>query len=267
MRRVRFDSEGMSDNFLLDCETGDSAIESLCSAFSCSTETLSRLLFSIDIDAVYKKHWRDINVPAEEYLYSYAVQRLGPHKPLRAVCWFHLTRTLKDNDFNSGIWPLGKSLDSVWDMMISIPQDRMVRERLLQMRKSRSVADWQYSMKSKDPVHWGPYGILVKDVAFCAKDLGQHDYLGMPEIIEDICNGYNAQHGESISEIYSNALIPKIVKFKSSHRLDSRCVEAAISYVYTHIRKQPPCCWSVTCFDGAGVTISTEDILSVGRVG
>ncbi len=252
-------------SFFLDCESGESAIETLCNGFSCSKEALTGVLSSIDIDDIYRKHADEINVPAEEYLYKHTVDELGPHKLLASVCWFHLTRTMPSNHFRGGVVPLGQSLDTVWDMMLSLQRDKTIRDRLSKMRKS-GVNNWLFDLKSKDPLHWGPYGILVKDVAFCARKLGQHDYLGMPEIIEDICNGYKEQYGGSILETYCDALIPKIVKFKSDVRLDSGCVEAAVSYVYTYIRKQPTARWSVTCFDGGGVAISSNDILSVINV-
>jgi hypothetical protein len=251
--------------FLLDCESGESAIETLCNGFSCSKEALIGALSSIDIDDIYEKQADDLNVPAEEYLYNHAVAALGPHKPLASVCWFHLTRTLPNNNFCNGVVPLGQSLDTIWDMMLTIQKDKTVCDRLSEMRSS-GVNNWLYDFKSKDSFHWGPYAILVKDVAFCARKLGQHDYLGMPEIVEDICNGYEEQYRESIVETYCEALVPKIVKFKSNIRLDSRCVEAAVSYVYTYIRKQPTARWSVTCFDGGGVAVSSKDILSVVSV-
>lgn len=252
-------------SFLLDCESGESAIETLCNGFSCSKEALIGALSSIDIDDIYEKQTDDINVPPEEYLYKHAVASLGAHKPLASVCWFHLTRTRPNNNFCSGVAPLGQSLDAIWDMMLAIPQDKNVCERLSEMR-SCGVNNWLYNFKSKDPFHWGPYAILVKDVAFCARKLGQHDYLGMPEIIEDICNGYKEQYGESIVETYCEALVPKIIKFKSEIRLDSRCIEAALSYVYTYIRKQPTARWSVTCLDAGNVPVHPKDILSVVRV-
>lgn len=41
-------------------------------------------------------------------------------------------------------------------------------------------------------MHGGPYAILVREVAEHTKAVGQHDYLGMPEIIEDLCQEIQA---------------------------------------------------------------------------
>ena len=41
-------------------------------------------------------------------------------KKIDKVCWFHLTRTLPEEGFNEGILPLSKSLEKVWDSLVSL---------------------------------------------------------------------------------------------------------------------------------------------------
>lgn len=147
-------------------------------------------------------------------------------------------------------------------MLQSNAPDKSAKENLERIQK-HGVADFQYSLKHNDPFHWGPYAMLVKDTAYHSRDLGNHDYLRMPEIIEDICNGYQKQFGEPIIEFYEQLLIPKVVKFESSSRLDDGCIEAAIYFAYQYVRKMPPNGGTVTCFDGNGTGINFEDIISV----
>jgi len=118
-------------------------------------------------------------------------------------------------------------------------------------------------MKHNNPSHWGPYAVLIKDTAFRSSKLAQHDNLGMPEIIEDICNGYEEKYGESIINMYEASLVPKIVKFKSNKRIDTGCIEAALYYAYEAARGNPPSSNCITCFDSEGVKIEPESIVSV----
>ena len=61
--------------------------------------------------------------------------------------------------------------------------------------KKKGIKNYHYQLKTPDPFHWGPFAMLVRDVAFNAKAIGNHDYLWLPEIIEDIFNGYYGKYG------------------------------------------------------------------------
>jgi len=248
--------------FTLDCETGKSTITSLSNGFSCSEEKLIITLQSIDIEDIYEKQWMQIDVPSEQYLYNYILENIGPHDELSNVYWFHLTRTTKDNMFHDGILPLGESLSIIWDTILGVTENNIIHANLLTM-KNNGVQDDLYNLKVPDSFHWGPYAILVQDVAYYANQLGQHDYLAMPEIIEDICNGYEKQFGTSIYQLYEEHLIPKSIKFKSSKYLDVGCIEAAIYHAYTTVKNKPVSGGSISCFDAKGKNIPATDIVSV----
>jgi hypothetical protein len=66
------------------------------------------------------------------------------------------------------------------------------------MRASGEIS-FLYNFKEEGPddIHGGPFGFLVREVAFHSPSLSTHDYLGMPETIEDICHGDEDQFGES----------------------------------------------------------------------
>ena len=248
--------------FEIDCESKDKIFQSLCNGFACNPDKLANILLEIDIEEIYQENWQHIDIPADEYLYEYAIQKLGNHKQLKMVNWFHLTRTTKQNEFKDGIIPLGDFLDLIWATLIEIPTDTVIKNNLKLLRQN-GVPDFHYSLKYNAQFHWGPYAVLVKDTAFNFKELAQHNYLGMPEIIEDICNGYEKKFGESILEIYESVLVPKIVKFQSRKRVDTGCVEAALYYAYEAVRGNPPSSNCVTCFDGEGEKIEPESISSV----
>ena len=249
--------------FSLDCESKESVFQSLCEGFTCDDDSLKNILLELDIEKIYHDNWENINIPSEEYLYDYVIKKLGNHKPLEEVNWFHLTRTTKENEFNDGIIPLGASLERIWSTLIDIVNDVVIKNNL-KLLKGNGVPNSLYQMKHNNLFHWGPYAVLVKETAF--RSSIQHDYLGMPEIIEDICNGYEEKYSESIINIYESSLVPKIVKFKSNKRVDTGCIEAALYYAYEAARGNPPSSNCITCFDSKGVKIEPESIISVTTV-
>lgn len=249
--------------FALDCESKESVFKSLCAGFTFGRDSLINILLELDIAKIYQENWEKINITPERYLYNYVIQRLGNHKQLEVVNWFHLTRTAKANEFNDGIIPLGGALERIWTMLIDIAHDSVIKQNLKLLKES-GIPNFLYNTKHNDPFHWGPYAVLVKETAF--RSSIQHDYLGMPEIIEDICNGYEKKYCESIINIYKTSLVPKIVKFKSIKRIDTGCIEAALYYAYEAARGNPPSSNCITCFDSEGIKIEPSSIVSVTTV-
>ena len=118
----------------IDCESKESVLECLTKAFSCSVETLSKVLLSLDIDEIYNIETR-ISIPPEEYLLNFVTEKLGPPKKITSVCWFHTTRTNKENEFLEGIYPLGMVLDILWETLISNAPSPEIAEHLTQMKE------------------------------------------------------------------------------------------------------------------------------------
>jgi len=251
--------------FEIDCESKEHVFQSLSNGFSCSIDDLENILLDIDIEKIYADNWENIDIPSDQYLYQYTVNTFGNHKTLGKVNWFHLTRTTKQNEFKDGILPLGESLQSIWTTLIDIPTDAEIINNL-KLLKENGVPNYHYNLKHNNRFHSGPYAVLVKDTAFTPESLCQHDYLGMPEIIEDICDGYNIKYGESIIEIIKSFLVPKIVKFQSSMCVDTGCIEAALFYAYELARGNPPSRNCVTCFDGKNAKINPESIIYVTTI-
>lgn len=182
---------------------------------------------------------------------------------LNAVCWFHTTRILPGTTFSEGILPLDAALPSLQERLIEAVDDVHVRAQLQSVLHSGGVVDHHYINKTQNSMHWGPYAILVKEVAFHAEKLGQHDYLGMPEIIEDICNGFQKISGINLMPEFSAKLKPAIIKFVHANNHDDSCIATALCYVYSRIQKGAPCANSVTCFDGENNPVPPQQILKV----
>ena len=85
----------------------------------------------------------------------------------------------------------------------------------------------------------------------------------IPEIIEDICNGYENTFGVSIIDVMQNSLKPKIVKFISNKKTGVSCIEAALYYAYATYNQQNLSLNANTCFDGANSAIPYNEILNI----
>ena len=192
-----------------------------------------------------------------------AEKHFGSPLALYAVCWFHTTRVIAGTTFSEGILPLNAALPSLKAKLIDAVDDIVVRDQLRKTLDSGGVADHHYFNKSQNSMHWGPYAILVRKVAFHATKLSQHDYLGMPEIIEDICNGFQNTSGVALMDVFSEKLKPAIVKFASTTNHEESCLSTALCYVYSTIHEGAPCANSVTCFDGENNPVPPQDILKV----
>ena len=248
--------------FVLDCEDGESAVESLSKCFDCEQSELLEVLQSIDIGEVYSNFDNSPDVGSDEYLHDYVVEKLGEPDKTESVCWFHLTRTLDGNDFSDGILPLSQSLDLIWETLISIFEGSEISKNLKLMEEN-GVDDFQYNLKCDDSEHAGPYGILVREVACYAFELSQHDYLAFPEIIEDICDGYDREFGSPIYDEVSKALVRCVVKFSEEVEADLGVIKAALYYAYTYANDLPVSDNSVCDYDGGDCAVPHEDIISV----
>lgn len=245
---------------LLDCENLETASRSLCGLFRCSLKDLHDILRRIDIDRVYEQDEPDCT--PDQFLHRNLVSALGePHRP-QDVCWFHLTRTSRCNRFTEGILPLGMALDAIWETLLAALRGSEHFSRLQDMRRE-GVSSYHYNLKTLNPFHWGPFAMRVRDVAFVPERLPNHDYLRLPEIVEDICNGYRSKYGISIQEEVVGVLVPCIVKFVVRGNSDAVGVGPAIHYVYRGIRGEPVSPFANTCFDARGKVIPESDILKI----
>ncbi|UXY16651.1 hypothetical protein N8I74_06425 [Chitiniphilus purpureus] len=252
----------MTPRIVLDCETFEATLESLARIFQTTPDTLHTLLSAKEIDAHFEIHWRELP-EFKEYVYAIVEKHFGSPLPLDAVCWFHTTRIFPGTNFSEGILPLGAALPALKERLVQAVDDAHIREQLQGALHSNSIIDFHYSNKTQNPIHWGPYAILVKEVALHATELGQHDYLGMPEIIEDICNGFENVTGTNLIPEYSTKLKPAIVKFTHASDRDESCIATALCYAHSRIQKGIPCANSVTCFDGKNNPVPPRCILRV----
>ena len=91
--------------------------------------------------------------------------------------------------------------------------------------------------------------------------MGNHDYLEIPEIVEDIATCFDHRFGANILQDYKDATVPKIVKFRFTARGDE--LAAATLYLYSRIHDLELSLQCSTCFDGEGKAVSSNDVLTI----
>jgi len=244
----------------LDCESVRSTYESISNIFSLEKGSIKRFLHKTDLEEYFLQH--DPLDTANRVLFELFEKEFSVlPKILDYVCWFHLTRTMKNNKFENGLLPLNKILDFIWETLFKIFRDTSHIERLERLRLE-GVNDRLYQLKTSYEYLGGPFGLLIKEIAFRELRIG-NQFLDCPEIIEDICNGYEKKYNESIINIAKKALIPCIVKFKSSARLGNDCTSAALYYLYKIDHKEELSIDCNTCFDGGGYLVPAKDIIKI----
>ena len=246
---------------ILDCETYDSAIASICHVYSIKRDAAEQFLVGIDLDSEYESCV--INRDCDDYLRDLFESEFGqPKLELEEVVWFHLTRTARSSNFSEGILPLGRVLGRVWKMLDSLLEDPEQKANLAKM-KTNGVGDFQFELKTENNIHHGPYGMLVREAAFHSDKICNHDYLEIPEIIEDICNGYRKQFDHCIYDTVTSKLEKCIVKFTSDKNTSLNLLAPALMFCWCFLRKEEFNLFANTCFDSEGATISRGQIISV----
>jgi len=245
----------------LDCHTRESALRSISELYVVPAADIDAFLIGVDLEAYYEEFAPA--APGDVTITALLEEEFGhAERELSQVSWFHLTRVLASEQFAQGILPLADALEGIWGTLFSVFHNSVHSDNLRLLRQS-GVPNFQYNLKVGKPVHGGPYAMLVREVAFRAKEIGNHDYLEFPEIIEDICLGYEKRFGVSIQDKVTAALLPCIVKFRSDRVIRRGCIEAAVYYLYLTGRGERLSMYANTCYDGRNTPVPREQIIDV----
>jgi len=203
--------------------------------------------------------------PYEDFLIkkTFRVERSElPAPPV--IYWFHATRVAPDTRFEDGIQPLSQALDRVWAFLGCLASAWSTRTQWLEFRNGMrgQFAD-QYARKVSSGFNEGPFAFLVRDVVLLRDRMeANHDFLGIPELVEDICLSYEEMFGHCLRTRFSEATRACIVKFKSTHpRPDA--LAAALMYVHRKAKGQELERNCNTCYSGDGVAVPPDDIVQV----
>lgn len=250
-------------NNIFDCEDQETTLISVANLYEVKSKNISDFLRNVELEKYYESH----NLRSEMSM-SYTLNLLvdkefnNIKKLPDLVYWFHFTSATPNEKFQEGILPLGKALNKIWASFLDIFSNTDHEERLIRL-KQEVINGNLYDEKVSDPFHWGPYAHLVKEVAFNNEEFWAHDYLQIPEIVEDICNMYEEKYSISIKSDVIKALVPCIIKFKSTKRTDKWVIYRAIIYLYRKLNNLPFIVDANTCFDSKNETIPIKDIVKI----
>lgn len=250
----------------LDCETRESTVASLCQAFQCSAESF--LLFVQDpVHGLhYDEHWRDLP-EFQKYLFERAISHFGNPQLPSEVCWFHGTRVPHGTTFQEGIFPLGQRIDSLKEAVLATLDNDQHQEQVRQAFARKGGYAYHFREKITNTMHWGPYAILIRELAFHAESCSQHDYLGMPEIIDDLCEEIRIACKLDLLPIFQERWRPALVKFVAvADSLVETYLGVALCYLRSALLEGAPDSNSVMCFDGENTPVSPEQIIRVDFV-
>ena len=248
---------------IIDCHDRKSSLTSVARIYNVSESAIKAFLTDTDLE----RHYKETNPQqsGDRELTLLLERTLGcTISPVDRVYWFHLSRAKYDADFSKGILTLNEALPNVWDTILDIFCGTKHELPLTRLR-DKGVSDFHYCLKVGSPIHAGPYAMLVRESAFQSSEMGNHDYLYLPEIMEDICNEYHTLYGEFIHDTVAASLVPHIVTFWSDKYTGKDCVESAIYYLYCVIHGHELSMYANTCFNGENCRVPPEQIVKIEK--
>lgn len=252
---------------ILDCESVETATLSLSNLFGCAPDHLRSFVKDPGPLQYFELNWERLTV-FDKWYYEMAVKRFGAPLMPSEICWFHGTRVPEGTTFSDGLLPLGDQIPRLVDMLVGLLDNDLEKEAVKSAFQRKGGNSFHFGNKLRNSMHWGPYAFLVKDVAISGNSLGQHDYLAMPEIIEDLCEEVRNADGLDLLPQYKAKLQPAIVKFKASvERSPEFALATALCYLNSVFIEGSASSNSVWCFDGKGCRVPAADILKVEWVG
>lgn len=249
---------------ILDLESAEHGYNSLELICGVARPRIEALFNSVDINHFYGDKTHGFS-SFDRYLFAFFQRELQQDLSYERTCWFHLTRAVEGATFSNGLLPLHHALDGIWQMLYELVSSEITPEQWVEFRRALMESELHsarlYRMKANDPRMCGPYAMLIKEFGFRPNEIGNHDYLRTPEIVEDICLVYRQLYGLDLLSRYINQTKPCIVKFHAPARGEELGI--ALCHLHNHHKKVEPFSSCNTCYVGEGVPVPGSDILSI----
>lgn len=122
-----------------------------------------------------------------------------------------------------------------------------------------------YRLKMRSRMHWGPFAMLVRESAFRSYEMGNHDYLGAPEVVEDICQACHEHTGIDLLSVFMEQTYFYIIKFWDD-RDRNGLLKPALCYLHAHVNKYEMNMNNNICFDSKATVVAAKRILKIDTV-
>lgn len=250
---------------ILDCETLETAVASVEEICGIPESTIRSVLGELDVETFLTEHPHYPKMP-DEIVHAALIPHQTRIPTVDRCYWFHLSRVLDPQQFAAGIFPLGDRLDTLWTELGGLAANLVLQAEWESFRsgsnRNRGHSDFLFGLKTRNSEHWGPFAILVRNAAFRSREIGNHDYLDVPEIVEDICSSFAATFGSDLLSEFKSRAHPCIVKFWDGPPHDG-ALKAAINYIHTELRGEKMSISTNTCLDCRGTPIGPERIARI----
>jgi hypothetical protein len=258
---------------VLDCHDIHSTLASLAGAAGISPGELERVLRHYD-EARFIDHSEEPRkrMPREVLArFGTDVERLT--ECFEGVYFFHATRVRDPGVFRTqGILSLPEMLEPIWRTLHELVPECSA-EDWAEFRHSveeNGAGDYDgelYRHKTATgglgaQLNRGPYGMLVREFFFRPEETTSHDYLGCPEIVQDIARCYESATGIDLEQRFCAATVPCIVKFRGCQML-AGAVESALWYPFAMLREGQATTNALWGSDDEGQPVPPERVVAV----
>ena len=253
------------------CSSPATAYDSLANLFHCSTTALQQFIRK-NWAAKYEKSHLWYETDMVEYLYFQAVKQFTVIKTFTRIHWFHGTRSLTPDSFRNGILPLQ---DILPDLKTSI--DKVAEKYGILPAREVGKAHHHYGflmdIKQQNDIDKGPCAMLNLEAVTNASAFKCHNYMDMPEIIEDYAHVKYGEASVQLLEFYRQEAAPMVVEFWTApddqYNPDIKYIVGTILfylYAVEHPKQDMLGLHCNICYSGHGNMIDADHILKVIKV-
>lgn len=251
------------------CSSPSTACSTLQSWFQCTELEIKKFL-SINWMRIYEQTGQIFDVDFEDYLYKGALKRFTPTQNVSRIHWFHGTRSANPFSFEKrGIIPLNQILPELQQALDKLAEEHNIPQAT-KISKNHGHHAFLMSIKKQNNVDQGPCAMLNLEAVTNAAQYDCHDYVDMPEIIEDYAYVKYGDRAEKLLSIYRKVTSPVVVEFWCKPE-DINCpklcriISTVLLYLYAVMHKNEDAPWpcSNICYSGCGNTVNASQILKV----
>lgn len=212
------------DSVMLDCESYGSILKSLETIFSTNQDKILEFLNKCDLDEIFEESEK--TKLGYQYLYEDFQRHFKIKSKTIEAYWFHNTRVPENTSFAEGILPTTDAIPHIEEIV-----DRIVKKLGFAINPVKATSSVNIKVKLNEKSNPGPWGFLIKEFAL-ELSTGVHDYLEIPEIVEDIVKFKYSDIYHEIIDDYKRNTYPCIVKFKGENYFHPNNLTYVINYLY-----------------------------------
>lgn len=251
------------------CSSPSTACSTLQSWFQCTESEIKKFL-SINWMRKYEQTGQILDMDFEDYLYKGALKRFTPTQNISRIHWFHGTRSADPSSFEKrGIIPLNQILPELQRMLDRLAEKHGIPQAT-KISKIHGHHAFLMSLKKQNSVDQGPCAMLNLEAVKNATQYSCHDYIDVPEIVEDYAYVKYGDCAKKLLSIYREATSPIVVEFWSKPEdLNSpnprHVIGTVLLYLYTVMHEYEDVSWSCcnTCYSGCGNIVDASRIIRV----